>query len=206
MTPTDAGSTAPNVVLGSKMPAMPYAVGIVLAVLICAFARAVGFDRDRAFYPTVLVVTASYYGLFAVIGGSMRALALESLVMTAFVIAAVAGFKGNLWLVAAGFGAHAVFDVVHGDLVDNPGVPAWWPAFCMTIDVAIAACLAWLWSGSGACTAACRPDAHPPPRRHERRRLTAPFRAGCRCASAARCWPAASLPGPRWRSPCRRRR
>ncbi|MEO5897029.1 MAG: hypothetical protein ABIS06_15150 [Vicinamibacterales bacterium] len=36
-----------------------YAGGFLLALLVCTFARRVGFDRDRAFYPTVLVVIAS---------------------------------------------------------------------------------------------------------------------------------------------------
>jgi hypothetical protein len=43
-----------------------YVVGIGLAILVSLVARWVGFDRDRAFYPTVLVVIASYYVLFAV--------------------------------------------------------------------------------------------------------------------------------------------
>jgi hypothetical protein len=40
---------------------MPYGVGIVLSLSVALFARRVGFDRDRAFYPTVLMVIASYY-------------------------------------------------------------------------------------------------------------------------------------------------
>ena len=44
---------------------MPYVVGIVLSLGVALFARRVGFDRDRAFYPTVLIVIASYYVLFA---------------------------------------------------------------------------------------------------------------------------------------------
>ena len=48
---------------------MGYAIGIVLALCVSVFARVVGLDRDRAFYPTVLVVIASYYVLFAVMGG-----------------------------------------------------------------------------------------------------------------------------------------
>jgi ABC-type Fe3+ transport system permease subunit len=47
---------------------MPYVVGIVLSLGVALFARRVGFDRDRAFYPTVLIVIASYYVLFAAIG------------------------------------------------------------------------------------------------------------------------------------------
>jgi hypothetical protein len=83
---------------------MEYVVGLVLALLVSCFARLVGFDRDRSFYPVVLIVVASYYVLFAVIGGSVRALILESVVMSGFVVAAVIGLKRQLWLVA---GAHA---------------------------------------------------------------------------------------------------
>jgi hypothetical protein len=40
---------------------MSYVVGIVLSVGVALLARRAGFDRDRAFYPTVLMVIASYY-------------------------------------------------------------------------------------------------------------------------------------------------
>jgi hypothetical protein len=33
---------------------LPYVVGIVLSIGVASFARWVGFDRDRAFYPAVL--------------------------------------------------------------------------------------------------------------------------------------------------------
>ena len=39
---------------------------------VALFARFVGFDRDRAFYPTVLMVIASYYVLFAAMSDSVR--------------------------------------------------------------------------------------------------------------------------------------
>ena len=39
---------------------MAYVVGIVLSLSVAVFARRVGFDRDRAFYPTVLIVIASH--------------------------------------------------------------------------------------------------------------------------------------------------
>lgn len=48
-------------------------VGCVLALVVALFARVVGLDRDRAFYPTVLVVIACLYDLFAVLGGSWPA-------------------------------------------------------------------------------------------------------------------------------------
>lgn len=123
---------------------MAYLVGVVLAVLVTVFARVVGLDRDRAFYPTVLVVVASYYDLFAVMGGSTHALMAELATTGMFLVAVVVGFKRNLWIVAAALAAHGLFDLVHPHLIANPGVPAWWPAFCMAYDVAAAACLGWL--------------------------------------------------------------
>lgn len=121
---------------------LEYAVGVGLAIGVCGFAWAVGFDRDRAFYPVLAVVSASYYVLFAAMSGSRHALAVESLVTAGFALVAVLGFKRNLWLVVACFAGHGVFDSLHGLVAMNPGVPPWWPDFCMTFDVAAAACLA----------------------------------------------------------------
>ena len=123
---------------------MPYVIGIVLSVSVALFARWVGFDRHRAFYPTVLVVIASYYVLFAAMSESLHAVLLESAVMAVFVTAAVAGFKSSAWIVVAGLAGHGIFDAVHGKLVENSGVPAWWPAFCLAYDLGAAGSLAWL--------------------------------------------------------------
>jgi hypothetical protein len=124
--------------------AKPYLIGLGVAVGVSVFARLVRLDRDRAFYPVVLIVVATYYELFAVMSGSTRTILLESLGVAAFTLIAVLGFKGSLWLVAAGLAAHGVFDFFHGHLILNSGVPAWWPAFCGSYDVTAAACLAWL--------------------------------------------------------------
>ena len=123
---------------------MPYLIGIVLAISTAALGRFAGFDRDRVFYPTVLIVTASYYALFAVLGRSMSALIVECIVVTLFVVAAIAGFKLNLWFVVVALVAHGVFDLLHASIVTNPGVPVYWPAFCMSYDVALAAILVWI--------------------------------------------------------------
>lgn len=123
---------------------MDYAIGIALALVVSCFARATGLDRDRAFYATLAIMIASYYVLFAVMGGSGHALVVESIVMVAFVVVAVIGFKLNLWLVVACLAAHGVFDVFHDLVSPNPGVPEWWPAFCMTFDISAACFLAWL--------------------------------------------------------------
>jgi hypothetical protein len=108
------------------------------------FATAVGLDRDRAFYPTVTIVVASYYALFAIMAASMRALMLESLVGAVFLALAAAGFRSSLWVVVVALAAHGIFDLAHGSVIANPGVPGWWPAFCLMYDVTAAAYLAWL--------------------------------------------------------------
>jgi hypothetical protein len=134
---------------------MAILVGALLAVAVGVFATVSGLDRDRAFYPTVAIVIAVLYLLFAALGGSPRALAVESLPAAAFIAAATFGFRSSLWIVVAALGAHGAFDLVHGALISNPGVPVWWPAFCLTYDAAAAAYLAWLLS-SGRVRAAAR--------------------------------------------------
>ena len=121
-----------------------FLVGAALALGVGIFATLVGFDRDRAFYPTVLIVIASIYELFAVIGGSDSALRAETLAFIGFASVAVIGFRTKLWLVALGLAAHGLFDFSRGDLIVNPGVPAWWPMFCLAYDLVAAAYLGWL--------------------------------------------------------------
>ena len=114
---------------------MEYLIGVALAVGVCVFAMLTGFDRGRVFYSTLVLVVAHYYILFAVMGSSMSALAVESIIAVVFVAVAVTGFKKNLWLIVAGLVGHGVFDFFHHVLVHNPGVPVWWPGFCLSFDV-----------------------------------------------------------------------
>ena len=123
---------------------MAYLIGAGLALAICRLATVAGLDRDRAFYPTITIVIAFYYALFAVMGGSVPSLARESVVIAGFLLASLLGFKRNLWLLVGALVSHGVFDFIHGRLISNPGVPAWWPAFCLSFDVTAAGYLAWL--------------------------------------------------------------
>lgn len=126
---------------------MEYAVGVILGIGVGVFSRVVGLDRDRALYPTALVVIASYYCLFAVTGGSNTALVNELIAAGVFVTIAAVGFRTSLWLAAAGIAGHGVFDFFHHLIIENPGLPSWWPMFCMSIDLVLGAYLAWLlWS------------------------------------------------------------
>lgn len=114
---------------------MEYLVGLLLSVAVVAFAAIVGFDRERSFYSTVLIVVATYYVLFAVMGASGRTIIIEIVVASGFFLFAVLGFKGNLWLVAAALVGHGLFDFFRPRFIENPGVPHWWPGFCLAFDV-----------------------------------------------------------------------
>ena len=74
--------------------------------------------------PTVLMVIASYYVLFAAMSDSLQTVVLESVVMTVFVIAAVVGFKSTAWIVVAGLAGHGVLDALHGNVVETASRPA----------------------------------------------------------------------------------
>jgi hypothetical protein len=94
----------------AKGNTMEYLIGIFLALGISLGATAVGFDRERSFYPTVLIVIALLYALFAIMAGSTLALLLELLPAALFVIAAVSDFKTRLWWFVAGLIGHGLFD------------------------------------------------------------------------------------------------
>lgn len=123
---------------------MPLWTGAVLALVVGLFATCVGLDRERSFYTAVAMVVATYYVLFAVIGAPTHALLIEALVCVVFWAVAAVGFKRSLWLVAGALAGHGAFDLVHGAVIANPGMPAWWPGFCMAYDFAAAAYLACL--------------------------------------------------------------
>ena len=121
---------------------MEYLIGGLLAAATALLAGALGFARDRSFFPTILIVIATYYVLFAAMGGSGPALWKEAFFGLGFAVVAVLGFRTGLWWVAAALAGHGVFDVFHHHLVDNPAVPAWWPGFCLSFDTVLGLALA----------------------------------------------------------------
>ncbi len=121
---------------------MELIVGTALALFVGIGTAWLGMDRDRAFYPTVVIVVATYYVLFAVIDGGRDVLLSEIAIAAVFVAFAVAGFKRSQWLAVVALAGHGVMDFFHHDMVHNTGVPAVWPAFCAAYDLTAAAFLA----------------------------------------------------------------
>jgi hypothetical protein len=116
---------------------MEYLIGLGLSVAVAALALVVGLERERAFYPTVMIVIAAYYVLFAAMAASSRILILEITFASIFLVLAIVGYKKNLWLVALAIVGHGIFDLAHPFLFADPGVPRWWPGFCSIFDVVL---------------------------------------------------------------------
>ncbi len=139
---------------------MPTFIGIALAIAVGVWARWIGLDRDRAFYPTVMIVIALLYVLFAVISDSLAALIPEGLVSAGFIALAWVGFRQSLWFVVAALAGHGLFDFIHPHAIHNGGVPLWWPEFCGAYDIAAALFLGCRLRESK--SAADSPPHHPP--------------------------------------------
>lgn len=123
---------------------MEYLAGTLFGIATGVLTSLIGMDRDRSLYPAMMIVIALLYCLFAVLGGSTQAFIVESAIGVIFIGSAVAGFRSTLWFTVAGIVGHGLFDLVHPLLFHNPGVPAWWPGFCGTIDIVLGLYLAWL--------------------------------------------------------------
>lgn len=141
---------------------MELVIGIGLALAIGLMATVVGLDRDRALYPTVLIVSASYYALFAVMAGEVPVLGAETAVFGVFLIAGVVGFRSTLWVVVAALLAHGLFDLGHELLFINGGAPNWWRMFCLGYDLGAAGYLTWLLARPRALSAAAAHRRQPP--------------------------------------------
>ena len=54
-------------------------------------------------------------------GASRRTLVIETVVASAFLVAAELGFKKSLWFAVAAIIGHGAFDFVHHWFIENPG-------------------------------------------------------------------------------------
>ncbi len=116
-------------------------LGVGLALVMIVGARLVGFERDRSFYPTVLIVIALLYMLFAAMA-SQASFVVEAAVAAGFVAMAILGYRRSAWWLVAGYLLHAGWDAAHDLVVINDGIPPQWPGFCFGFDAVVAVYLA----------------------------------------------------------------
>ncbi len=115
----------------------PPVIGSSLGVAIFLLARMTGFASDRSFYPTVMVIIASYYVLFATMAANHAGLVEELVVAITFSAPALAGYYRGARIAAATIFAHGIYDPAHGGLGAGHGAPEWWPVFYAAIDIVL---------------------------------------------------------------------
>ena len=112
-----------------------FITGVGLAVVLAVFGKLTGYEKDRSFFPTLLIVIASYYMLFAILDGSVSTIVIEIAVAAFFIVLAIWGSYQFPLIVGAAIALHGIFDFMYGYFYLNNGVPVWWPAFCAGIDI-----------------------------------------------------------------------
>lgn len=121
-------------------------VGAAVGVLTIVTAR---FIRgERWLYSLGLLTLPGLYAFFALRAGEPAVGVQEMIYGIPFVVAGLAFAMvsvrqsavvvGALWLL------HGLYDLVHGRLITNTGVPDWYPVFCFVVDAVVGSYLLWL--------------------------------------------------------------
>jgi uncharacterized membrane protein HdeD (DUF308 family) len=121
-------------------------VGAAVGVLTIVSAR---FMRgERWLYSLGLLALPGIYVFFALQTGEPAAAVKEMIYGVPYVVAGLvltfvstrqsAVVVGVMWLL------HGLYDLMHGQLITNTGVPDWYPTFCAVVDAVIGAYLLWL--------------------------------------------------------------
>lgn len=120
------------------MNLLAFTIGIALALYAIVRFRGTKLEKKKWVYPALLATFPFYYFVFAIYATDYDALINEILVGLAFIAIAYTAYKLQrivaLIVLAAGYIAHAVYDVVHNHIFINEGTPSWWPEFCGAVD------------------------------------------------------------------------
>jgi hypothetical protein len=121
-------------------------IGAAVGVLTIVTARLI--RGERWLYSLGLLSLPSIYAFFAIQAGEPAVGVKEMIYGVPYVVAGLvfafvsvrqsAVVVGIFWLL------HGLYDLVHGQLITNTGVPGWYPIFCFVVDVVIGAYLLWL--------------------------------------------------------------
>lgn len=121
-------------------------IGAAVGVLTIVSAR---FIRgERWLYSLGLLTLPGIYTFFALHAGEQAVGVREMIYGVPYVVVGL-GFAfisvrqsavvvGIFWLL------HGLYDLVHGQVITNPGVPGWYPIFCFVVDAVIGSYLLWL--------------------------------------------------------------
>lgn len=120
-------------------------VGVAVGVLTILVARSI--DGQRWLFSIGLLVLPGLYALFALSAREHAAAMQEMLYGIPFFAAgllfALVSIRGSAVWVGALWMLHGLYDLTHGRLYANPGVPGWYPVWCCAVDVVVGAYLLW---------------------------------------------------------------
>lgn len=118
----------------------PILWGVVVGSIQAASPLAIWWLEPATVHALYIAFIAAVYIGFAVSDGRTKVIAVESAIAAGFVVVAAAGVTGSAWLLVAAYAAHGVKDFwqQRTQFVANT---RWWPPFCATIDLLVAAIL-----------------------------------------------------------------
>jgi hypothetical protein len=124
--------------------ALPFACGIVIALVNIAITARLPAKKAAEFYNLIMAATAAVYIGSALAEGNTNTLLLETALSAALFALALAGQWSSLKFTAAAFLAHGTWDLLHvtKGLGANAGVD--FPVLCVAYDWVIAGYLWWL--------------------------------------------------------------
>lgn len=119
----------------------PATVGASLACATGALLASGLIPAPLAFHALLLAAIAWIYVGFALQDGRGSAVGVEGVVAFVFFATALLGFVYTPYLIAVGFVAHALWDLLHHGGAGGIGtsVPPWYPRFCAVYDIVHAA-------------------------------------------------------------------
>ena len=121
-------------------------IGAAVAVLTIVSAR---FVRGEGWlYSLGLLALPGIYAFFALQAGEQAVGVKEMIYGAPYVVAGLvfafvsvrqsAVVVGIFWLL------HGLYDLAHTQVINNTGVPGWYPIFCFVVDAVIGSYLLWL--------------------------------------------------------------
>jgi len=120
--------TIPNILIGLGLSAITIILHLMLS-------KTKGLELTSF----LLVLIGSVYYGFALLSNHKKAIIIEVLVASIFVLMGIFGLWFSPWILIAGLLLHGVWDLAHhnssGNLVD---IPQWYVPFCATYDWTIA--------------------------------------------------------------------
>jgi hypothetical protein len=108
-------------------------------------------DGSVGFAAIVIALIAGIYFGFAVMNGSPRDQLVEFNVAGLFLLAGILGLLAWPIVLPLAYFAHALWDFAHHQRLRLPlvAIPAWYPPWCVIIDVIVGVGLLVIWRGHG---------------------------------------------------------